>query len=57
MKAINIVMAVSEDCPESHFVEIENDKGQSISIGKVSWNKDQTYWTIRITEDDLREME
>jgi hypothetical protein len=48
MSAINIIF----DGPPSHnsgrFVEVENDQGESISIGE--WiERDDGYWSLRIS--------
>lgn len=49
MNAINIIF----DGPPSHvsgrFIEVEDDSGQSISVGE--WvERDDGYWALRITE-------
>lgn len=49
--AINIVLDNTN--PSSPvFVEIENDKGMSINIGKQS-ARDDGFWNIRITSNDI----
>lgn len=51
-EAINII--VSNDGPDSRFIEIEDDKGNSISIGKRLIIHGTAMTKIRITVDDIK---
>ena len=54
-EAINIVFDGPPDNEGGRFVEVENDKGESINIGK--WGKrDDGYWVLRIAQlPEIRE--
>lgn len=49
---LNIRLAADQPGGGSTFVEIEDDHGQSIKIGKVTRHDDDT-WSIRITAADI----
>ena len=49
---LNIRLAHGHPNGTTAFVEIEDDHGRSISIGRISRHPDGT-WSIRITADDL----
>lgn len=58
MKAINIVLAKDGNkYPEWHFVEIEDDEGNSINFGKWTSGRNDREFKIRITEQDFKDME
>lgn len=48
--AINII--ISDDGPNAQFVEIENDKGESVQIG-IREDHDGDLTKIRITVSDI----
>ncbi len=49
--AINIILKYEEDTPDVAFVEIENDKGESIDIGESSSYEEFT--KLRILASDI----
>ena len=55
MNEINIVIAEQEGGHNPEFVEIENNKGESIRIGKRTTNSGLTY--ITITAQDILALE
>lgn len=51
--AINIVVRESEDSPDSFFIEVENDEGESIKVGE--WiKKDDEFMYLRIKQSDIK---
>lgn len=50
--AINIILSRIKDSPNQHFVEIENDIGESIRIGDII-KSDDGFTRIRITRNDI----
>lgn len=52
---LNIRLAADQPDGMSTFVEIEDDHGQSIRIGKITRHDDDT-WTIRVTADDIAKL-
>jgi hypothetical protein len=55
--AINIIFRANEDNPDSVFVEVENDDGESVNIGTTAPADPKTgLWSIRITAKDIEGM-
>ncbi|WP_373031648.1 hypothetical protein [Sulfurovum sp.] len=50
--AINIILEESNSCPDVYFVEIENDKGESIRIGERT-KRDDAFVSLRIRAEDI----
>ena len=50
--AINIILEESNSSPDVYFVEIENDKGESISIGERT-KRDDAFVSLRIRAEDI----
>ncbi len=50
--AINIILEESNSTPDVYFVEIENDKGESISMGERS-KRDDALTSLRIRAEDI----
>jgi hypothetical protein len=51
--AINIVVRESENSSDSYFIEVENDKGESIKVGE--WiKKNDEFMYLRIKRSDIK---
>lgn len=55
MKAINIILnGHGPKSPDMSFIEIEDDDGNSITIGEWSrFTQGSNFWSIRITPEDI----
>ncbi len=56
MKAVNIVLWKDGNGPDWHYVDIEDDNGNSMKFGKWVPGKTNKEFKIRITEQDFRDM-
>jgi len=53
IKAINIVLDPSDNPQSMIFVEIENEKGKSINIGRSFQRESDGMWIIQIKQEDF----
>lgn len=52
--AINIVVKHYEDTPDVHFIEVENNKGESIKVGEWIKKNNDGYSYLRIKRSDIK---